>query len=353
MKQVTTIGLDIAKSVFLVHGVDAAGEAVLRQKLSRSRVLEFFAKLPRCLIGIEACASSHYWARELMALGHEVKLMPAQYVKPYVKRGKNDAADAEAICEAVARPTMRFVGVKTPEQQSIMMLHRVRLILTRQRTQLSNALRSHLAEFGIVSPIGREGLDRLLTIVADTDDGRVPAEARASLEMLVVQLEGVKAQILANDRRIIASARATEVGRRLLEVPGIGPVLASAFVASVADPAIFKSGRDLAAWIGLVPRQNSSGGKERLGGITKAGNGYLRQMLMVGAIAVIRYPQRNSARRPWLVQLMGRRPTKVAAIALANKTARTVWALMSSGERYRDPQAIQAAGSANGMETPH
>jgi transposase len=345
MKQVTTIGLDIAKSVFLVHGVDAAGHVVLRQKLSRSRVLEFFAKLPRCLVGIEACASSHYWARELITQGHEVKLMPAQYVKPYVKRGKNDAADAEAICEAVSRPTMRFVGVKTVEQQSIMMLHRVRLILMRQRTQLSNALRSHLAEFGIVSPIGREGLDRLLTIVADADDGRVPAEARASLEMLAVQLKGVKAQILENDRRIIASARATEVGRRLLEVPGIGPVLASAFVASVADPAIFKSGRDLAAWIGLVPRQNSSGGKERLGGITKAGNRYLRQMLMVGAMAVIRYAQRNSARRPWLVQLMGRRPTKVAAIALANKTARTVWALMSSGERYRDPQATLAAVS--------
>jgi transposase len=323
----------IAKSVFLVHGVDAAGHVVLRQKLSRSRVLAFFAKLPRCLVGIEACASSHYWARELITQGHEVKLMPAQYVKPYVKRGKNDAADAEAICEAVTRPTMRFVGVKTVEQQSIMMLHRVRLILMRQRTQLSNALRSHLAEFGIVSPIGREGLDRLLTIVADTDDGRVPAEARASLEMLVVQLEGVKTQILENDRRIIASARATEVGRRLLEVPGIGPVLASAFVASVADPAIFKSGRDLAAWIGLVPRQNSSGGKERLGASPKPAT-------------AICYAQRNSARRPWLVQLMCRRPTKVAAIALANKTARTVWALMVSGERYRDPQAIQAAVSA-------
>jgi transposase len=241
---------------------------------------------------------------------------------------------------------MRFVDVKTTEQQSIMMLHRVRRILTRQRTQLSNALRSHLAEFGIVSPIGREGLDRLLKIVADTGDGRVPAEARASLDMLAAQLEGVKARILENDRRIIANARATEVGRRLLEVPGIGPVLASAFVASVANPAIFKSGRDLAAWIGLVPRQNSSGGKERLGGITKAGNGYLRQMLVVGAMAVIRYAQRDSTRRPWLVQLVSRRPTKVAAIALANKTARTVWALMTSGERYRTPQAIQAAVSA-------
>jgi transposase len=226
MKQVTTIGLDIAKSVFQVHGVDATGKVVLRKKLTRSRMLEFFGKLPKCLVGIEACASSHYWARELIALGHEVKLMPAQYVKPYVKRGKNDAADAEAICEAVTRPTMRFVGVKTPEQQSIMMLHRVRLILTHQRTQLSNALRSHLAEFGIVSPIGREGLDRLLAVVTDTDDRRVPVEARASLTMLAVQLEGVKVQILDNDRQIIASARATEVGRRLMDIPGVGPVLA-------------------------------------------------------------------------------------------------------------------------------
>ena len=271
--------------------------------------------------------------------------MPAQYVKPYVKRGKNDAADAEAICEAVARPTMRFVGVKTTQQQNIMMLHRVRRILMRQRTQLWNALRSHLAEFGIVSPIDREGLDRLLKIVADTDDGHLPAEARVSLEMLAAQLEGVKAKILGNDRRIIASARATEVERRLLEVPGIGPVLASAFVARVENPAIL-TGRDLAAWIGLVPRENSSGGKESLGGITNAGNVYLRQMLMVGAMAVIRYAQRNSTRRPWLVQLMGGRPTKVAAIALANKTARTVWALTTSGERYRDPQTIQAAESA-------
>jgi transposase len=224
MKLVTTIGLDIAKSIFQIHGVDAEGKVVLRQRLTRSRVLEFFGKLPKCLVGIEACASSHYWARELIAIGHEVKLMPAQYVKPYVKRGKNDAADAEAICEAVTRPTMRFVGVKTPEQQSIMMLHRIRSILKHQRTQLSNALRSHLAEFGIVSPIGREGLDRLLAIVADTSDKRVPLEARASLTMLAVQLEGVKVQLLENDRQITASAKATEIGRRLMEIPGVGPV---------------------------------------------------------------------------------------------------------------------------------
>lgn len=339
METVTTIGLDIAKSVFQVHGVDAAGGVVLRQRLTRGRMLKFFASLPSCLIGIEACASSHYWARELVALGHDVKLMPAQYVKPYVKRSKNDAADAEAICEAVTRPTMRFVGIKSPEQQSAMMLHRVRLILSRQRTQLSNALRAHLAEFGIVAPIGRNGIDRLLGVVADTTDERVPATARMCLDMLVAQLSIVKEQILANDRRIMASARDTELGRRLMEIPGVGPLLASAVVASVPDPAVFRSGRDLSAWIGLVPRQNSSGGKDRLGGISKAGHGYLRQMLIVGAMSVVRYAERNGPKRPWLVQLLARRKAKVAAVALANKTARTIWAMMASGESYREPQA--------------
>ena len=338
MGNVTTVGLDLAKSVFQVHGVDASGVAVLRQRLTRARLLKFFAKLPPCLVGMEACASSHHWARELIALGHQVKLMPAQYVKPYVKRGKNDAADAEAICEAVTRPTMRFVGIKTPEQQSAMMLHRVRLILSRQRTQLSNALRAHLAEFGITASTGRSGIDRLLQVLADRDD-RVPADALVCLEMLAAQLRVVKEQILENDRRIMARARETELGRRLMEIPGVGPLLASAFVATVADPKIFRSGRNLAAWIGLVPRQNSSGGKERLGGISKAGNRYLRQMLIVGAMAVVRYAERNGAKRPWLVQMLGRRKPKVAAVALANKTARTIWAMMISGERYREPLA--------------
>lgn len=338
METVTTIGLDIAKSVFQVHGVDEAGGVVLRQRLTRSRMLKFFARLPSCLIGIEACASSHYWARELVALGHDVKLMPAQYVKPYVKRSKNDAADAEAICEAVTRPTMRFVGIKSPEQQSAMMLHRVRLMLSRQRTQLSNALRAHLAEFGIVAPIGRNGIDQLLLVIADISDDRVPADARICLEMLVAQLSIVKEQILENDRRIMARARETELGRRLMEIPGVGPLVASAIVATVPDPKVFRSGRDLSAWIGLVPRQNSSGGKERLGSISKAGNGYLRQMLIVGAMAVVRYAERNGTKRPWLVQLLARRKAKVAAVALANKTARTIWAMMASGERYREPQ---------------
>ena len=343
MADVKVIGLDIAKSVFQVHGVDGSGATVLQKRLTRSRVLAFFAKLPPCLIGIEACATSHYWARELTALGHEVRLMPAQYVKPYVKRQKNDAADAEAIAEAVTRPTMRFVGQKSPEQQSAMMLHKVRLMLSRQRTMLSNALRSHMAEFGLVAPVGRTGLDQLVTIIEDEADTRVPAAARECLLMLVAQLRVVKAQILENDRRIIAAARETELGRRLMEVPGVGPLIASALVACVPDPHVFTSGRNLAAWIGLVPKQNSSGGKERLGSIAKAGNRYLRQMLVVGATAVIRFAERHGTRRPWLVRLMTRRLRKVAAVALANKIARTVWAMMASGERYREPVPAPAA----------
>lgn len=336
--QITTIGLDIAKSVFQVHGIDAAGEVLLRRRLTRARVLPFFAKLGPCLIGIEACATSHFWARKLRELDHDVRLMPPSYVKPYVKRQKNDTADAEAICEAVTRPTMRFVEVKTTEQQSVLVLHRTRLMLMRQRIQLSNAIRGHMAEFGIVVPIGRQGLEALIDTIHDESDDRVPAEARCCLQMLATQLRLVNEQILENDRRIRTSARATEVGRRLMGIPGVGPVLASAFVASVPDPAAFKSGRNLAAWIGLVPRQNSSGGKERLGSITKQGNRYLRQMLVVGALAVICYAERHGTRRPWLVKLMARRTTKIAAVALANKTARMVWAMMMRGEAYREPE---------------
>jgi len=340
--ELTTIGLDIAKSVFQLHGIDAAGEVVLRQRLTRRRVLPFFAKLPRCLIGIEACATSHHWARELLALGHAVRLMPPAYVKPYVKRQKNDAADAEAICEAVGRPTMRFVEAKTVEQQSILMLHRVRLMLTRQRTQLGNAVRAHMAELGIVAPIGRKGLASLLAVIADASDTRLPATTRVCLSMLAAQLQLLAAQILENDRAIRETAQSSEPGRRLMEIPGIGPLLASAFVASVPDPQMFKSGRNLAAWIGLVPKQNSSGGKERLGGISKQGNRYLRQLLVVGAFAVIRHAERHGTKRAWLIKLMSRRPTRIAAVALANKTARMVWAIMTSDERYREPKVAAA-----------
>jgi transposase len=342
MGQIVTVGLDIAKSVFQVHAVDAAGEVIVRRQIRRAQMLQYFAKLPACLVGIEACASAHHWARELGRLGHQVRLMPASYVKPYVKRQKNDAADAEAICEAVTRPTMRFVDVKSPTQQSVMVLHRVRMMLMRQRIQLSNAIRGHMAEFGLVAPIGREGLQELIKLIVEAGDERVPEEARSCLELLSSQLELVNAQILETDRRIRTSARSTEVGRRLMEIPGVGPLLASALVASIADPKAFKSGRNLAAWIGLVPKQNSSGGKERLGGITKQGDRYLRQLLVVGSLAVVRYAERHGTRRPWLVQLLARRATKVATVALANKTARMAWKIMTSGERYREP-AVQPA----------
>jgi transposase len=334
MGEVITVGLDIAKSVFQVHGVDAEGQVVVQRRLTRAKLVPFFEKLPPCRVGIEACATAHHWGRRLTELGHEVKLMPPSYVKPYVKRQKNDAADAEAICEAVTRPTMRLVEVKSPEQQSELVIHRTRM---RHRIELSNTIRAHMAEFGLVAPIGRMGLQGLIEIVRDETDARVPASARICLRLLAEQLDLINRHALETDRMILASARATEVGRRLMAVPGVGPVLASAIVASVPDPHAFKSGWNLAAWIGLVPRQNSSGGKARLGGITKQGNRYLRQLLVVGALAVIRYAQRHGSRRPWLVQLMARRTTKIAAVALANITARMIWAIMTSGEAYREP----------------
>jgi transposase len=343
MQAITTIGLDIAKSVFQVHGVDAGGQVVIRRQLKRRYVLAFFQKLPPCLVGIEACASSHHWSRELQALGHTVKLMPPAYVKPYVKRHKNDAADAEAICEAVTRANMRFVATKTPEQQSCLTLHRTRHLLMRQQTSVINAIRAHLAEFGIVAPVGRQGVEQLLGVVADSNDKRLPEIARACVAALGAQLRVLKAQILEFDRMIRAWHRSSEVSQRLDQVPGVGPVLATALVASVADPRAFRSGRDFSAWIGLVPKQNSSGGKERLGNISKRGDRYLRSLFTTGALAVIRYAKIHGTKhRPWLTALLARRPTKVAAIALANKLARMAWAMMAKGERYKEPAALVA-----------
>lgn len=341
MQMVTTIGLDIAKSVFQVHGIDAAGQVVVRRQLKRRYVLTFFQRLAPCLVGIEACASSHHWSRELKALGHTVRLMPPAYVKPYVKRHKNDAVDAEAICEAVTRANMRFVETKTPEQQSCLMLHRTRHLFIRQQTAVINAIRAHLAEFGIVAPVGRRGVEELLDVVANAGDQRLPDIARACLAGLGAQLRTLKAQVLEFDRMIIAWHRSNETSRRLDAIPGVGPALATALVASVADPKAFRSGRDFSAWIGLVPKQNSSAGRDKLGSISKRGDRYLRSLFTAGALAVIRYAKIHGAKhRPWLTALLARRPTKVAAIALANKIARMAWAMMAGGERYKEPAAL-------------
>jgi transposase len=343
MEQVSTIGLDIAKNVFQVHGIDETGEVIVRRQLRRRQVLAFFGRLSPCLIGMEACATSHHWARELTKLGHKVRLMPPRYVKPYVKRNKNDAADAEAICEAVTRPTMRFVPIKTCEQQSVLMLHRTRQLFVRQRTTLINAIRAHLAEFGIVAGIGRNGVEVLLALISKGEDERIPPAARECLMALAAQLELVKRQILEADRRVLAWHRSSQVSKRLEAIPGVGPLIATALVASVPDPGAFRSGRDMSAWIGLVPKQNSTGGKERLGSISKAGNRYLRRLLVVGALSVIkRAKQLGYTRHPWLVTLMQRRSVKIAAIALANKIARIAWAMMTRNENYRTPPPAPA-----------
>jgi len=340
--QITTIGLDIAKNVFQVHGIDAAEKVVVRKQLRRSQIMPFFEGLPRCLVGMEACATSHHWAREFTRLGHKVRLMPAKDVKAYVKRNKNDAADAEAICEAVRRPTMRFVPIKSTEQQGRLMLHRTRDLLMRQRTQTINALRAHMAELGIVAAQGNAGLKELLAIIASEEDVRLPVEAHASLIVLAAQLQAVQTTIGAIEKRIMAQHRSSEASRRLETVPGIGIVGASAIVATVADPNVFRSGRDFAAWIGLVPRQDSTGGKQKLGPISKQGDRYLRRILVVGAHAVLRYAKKNPQKYPWLTQLLARKPFRVVAVALANKMARIAWALLAKGGTYRAP-ALAAA----------
>ena len=331
-----TIGLDLAKSVFQVHGVDGAGEVIIKKKLRRAEVMAFFEALPKALIGIEACATAHYWARALAALGHDVRLMPPSYVKAYLRRQKNDAADAEAICEAVTRPTMRFVAVKGAERQGVLVLHRTRELLVRQRTMLINAIRGHCAEFGIIAPQGARRAADLLEKVGQVDAAEIPDIARASLLMLGDQLEALAVQIHTLERRLVAWHRADEASQRLATIPGVGVITATALSASVVDPATFRSGREFAAYLGLVPRQNSSGGKERLGRISKMGNGYLRKLLVVGATSVIRRARAStSPSAAWAKALLERRPARVVTVAQANKTARIAWAVLARGDVYR------------------
>jgi transposase len=336
MTEVTTVGLDLAKSVFQVHGADSDGRPVVRKKLRRGQVLVFFAGLSPCLVGLEACASVHHWARELQALGHDVRMIPPQYVRPFVKTNKNDASDAEAICEALVRPTMRFSAVKSAEQQSVLILHRARDLLVGQRTMLINALRGHCGEFGLVVAQGATKVEDLIAVIEDPEDERLPVLAREALGCLVEQFRMVQAQIHGLEKKLRAWHRSNEASRRLEAIPGIGVITATALVATIGDASQFHSGRQLAAWLGLVPRQYSSGGKERLGRISKRGDGYLRRLLVHGARADLRWSRRRKHERSeWQESLLARRPTNVVLVAMANKTARVVWAMLSRGETFR------------------
>jgi transposase len=329
------VGLDISKHVFQVHAVDGSGAVIIQKRLRRSELLRFFGQLSPCLIGIEACGTSHHWARELAALGHEVKLMPPNYVKPYVRGNKNDAADAEAICEAVTRPTMRFVPVKGVEQQAVLMMHRVRSVLVRQRTMMANALRGHMAEFGIIAPQGLKAVRELGGLLEDQQTC-IPNAARATLRILICQMADLETSLREIEKRLVAWHRADETSRRLATIPGVGPITASAISATVGDAKQFKSGREFAAWLGLVPRQKASGMKNVLSGISKRGDKYIRRLLISGAIAIVRYSRaKPTPERVWINTLLERRPAKVAAVALANKNARIAWALMTKKQSYQ------------------
>ena len=334
MTAITTIGIDLAKKVFQIHGVDAEGKVVVARKLRRKEVLAFFAKLAPCLVGMEACGGAHYWAREITKFGHTVKLMPPKYVKAYVKRGKTDAGDAAAICEAVTRPSMTFVPVKGVEQQGLSMLHSGRSQLVGQRTQMINAVRGHLSEFGIVAERGLLGFAELAAIVRDEKDQRLPTTARAALMILVRQIERVSAEMAALESALRKENRASELGPRLETVPSIGPVIASAFRARVTDPKLFKNGRHLSAWIGTVPENDSTGGKLKQKGLSKKGDRYLRSLLVTGAMAVVRQAQIRPDKHPWVAKLLSRMSAKQAAIVIANKTARIAWAIMVHGGVY-------------------
>jgi transposase len=343
--QITTIGLDLAKHWFQVHGIDAAGKPAVKRRLRRSEVVEFFKGLEPCLVGMEACATAHHWARELIALGHEVKLMPPAYVKAYVKRNKNDAADAEAICEAVTRPSMRFVPIKDVDQQSVLMLHRARALLIRQRTMLVNALRAHMAEFGIIAPQGLRNVEQLIDAISDARTA-LPELARSILQLVVAQLNDTAARVRLLEARLAKWHRANTVSRLLASVPGVGIMGASAIAATVTDPSLFRSGREFAAWLGMTPRQNSSGGKERLGGISKRGDKYIRSLLIAGAVAILRHARDRATKdAEWVRGMLARKPAMVVAVALANRTARIVWAVMRRGSAYRATESLGQAAA--------
>jgi transposase len=334
MEKISIIGLDLAKSAFQVHGIAINGEPLVRRTLRRSQVLDFFRRLTPCIVGMEACGSAHHWGREIAALGHEVRLMPPAYVKAYVKRNKTDAADAEAICEAATRPTMRFVPIKSIDQQSAGMVLKVREL--RQRSQAANALRGHMAELGIVGAMGMASISKLIGVLR-SDGDNIPTVARIALSEIAAQIEALTDRIDKLERYVVAAVKADGEARRLTSIPGVGPIIAATVKAVVQDPTGFRSGRDFAAWLGLTPKSNSSGGKERLGRISKRGNKQLRTLLIVGATSIVKQARRGLAVPQWIVALLSRRPYKVVAVALANKIARTIWALLVKGGIYRKP----------------